>query len=68
MGTCHIASQRGNKQTMSIREDRKIESGSEEDNNTMPHLEDDNEVEYLMDSEILITNHTLSRQIYEDKW
>lgn len=48
---------------MFIREDKEIERGLEEEDNTMPPLKDYNEVKYLIEGEILITKHTLSMQI-----
>lgn len=51
---------------MFIREDGEIESGLRE-KDMMPHLEEDNEVEYPMDGKILVTRHDLNVQIKEDE-
>lgn len=56
----HITSQCPNKWAMFIREDREIESGWEEEENTMSHLEGDKDVEYPMYDEILVISRASS--------
>lgn len=52
---------------MFIREDKEIESKLKDEEDIMPPLEEDNEVEYPVDGKILVTKCTLSMQTKEDK-
>lgn len=49
-----------------LKKDREIESRLEEED-AMPLLEEDDEMEYLVDGEILFTRRALSVQIKEDE-
>lgn len=62
----YIASQWPNKWAMILKEDGEIESGTKEED-TMPHLEEDNEVEHPVDGKILVTRQALSMKIKEDE-
>lgn len=51
---------------MILREDKEVKSASKEEKDTMPPLEEDNKMEYLVNDEIFITRHALCMQIQED--
>ena len=68
MGVGHIASQCPNKRTMIVHIDGEVETESEGDNDQIPSLKhacDDN-VEYPVEGESLVTRHALSAQVKED--
>lgn len=52
---------------MFIREDGKIKSDSKEEENVMPLLEGNNDVQYFIDDEIIVIRHALSVQIKKDE-
>jgi hypothetical protein len=68
LGVGHIASQCPNKRTMIARVDGEVETESESDADQMPMLEDtcDDDVEYPVEGESLVTRRALSAQVKED--
>uniref|UniRef100_A0A2N9I8K8 Reverse transcriptase n=1 Tax=Fagus sylvatica TaxID=28930 RepID=A0A2N9I8K8_FAGSY len=68
LGVGHIASQCPNKRTMIARVDGEVETESESDADQMPLLEDtcDDDVEYPVEGESLVTRRALSAQVKED--
>ena len=67
-GVGHIASQCPNKRTMIARVDGEVETESKGDDDQMlsPENACDDDVEYPMESESLVTRRTLSAQVKED--
>ena len=68
LGVGHIALQYPNKRTMIARIDGEVETESEGDDDQIPSLEDacDDNVEYPVEGESLVTRRALSAQVKED--
>ena len=68
LGVRHIASQCLNKKTINTRVDGDVEIESEGDDDQMPSLKDacDDDVEYLVEGESLVTRCALNAQVKED--
>ena len=65
-GRGHIASQCPNKRVMVLRDDGEIETDDENDNESMPPLEDVDDEEYAVQGDLLVARRALSVQIKED--
>ena len=64
LGTGQITSQCPNKRAMVLCDDGEIESkGEKYDNNSMPPSEDNEDMEYLVTGEFLVTRRALSVQV-----
>ncbi|KAM7469534.1 hypothetical protein LguiA_007717 [Lonicera macranthoides] len=66
-GRGHIANQCPNKRVMVIRDNGDIETEDEDDNDSMPPLEDVDEEEYAVQGELLVARRSLSMQVKEDE-
>ncbi|KAF7838912.1 hypothetical protein G2W53_007394 [Senna tora] len=65
LGSGHIASQFPNKRTMIMMENGEIETEGEGENDSMPSLEEDNEVEHAVTGQSLVVLRALHTQIRE---
>ena len=61
-GRGHIASQCPNKRVMVLRDNGEIETEHEDDNESMPPLEDVDDVEYAVHGDLLVARRALSTQ------
>ena len=66
LGVGHIASQCPNKRTMLLRDNGEVESESESDGDSMPSLEDADDVEYAVCGESLVIRRALNTQVKEE--
>ena len=65
-GRGHIASQCLNKRVMVMRDNGEIETDNESDRDSMPSLEDADDVEYAVQGELMVARRALSVQAKED--
>ena len=65
-GRGHIASQCPNKRVMVMRDNGEIETDNESDRDSMPSLEDADDVEYAVQGELMVARRALSVQAKED--
>ncbi|KAL4274030.1 hypothetical protein GQ457_13G020230 [Hibiscus cannabinus] len=61
----HIASQCPNRNTMLLRDNGEIESDHEEDNGEVVLSEDEEELEYAVEGEVLVVKRSLNTQVME---